>query len=504
MKKMKKFLSIILTVVMVLAMAAPAFAATITVNTSYAGEKYSAYKIFDVTKVTGAEDKPGEASGYAYTINKNSQWKQDVEGYTVKVAGVDENVFQLTEAQDDPTTLIVSINEKVDFNTTTAAEAFAEYLASKLNGKTADDTATSATVTGTDEIKATFKSDLAEGYYFVTTGLGSLCILDTTDVEITEKNIIPSLVKKIVVDDKELDTTTAKIGDTVNYKITVTDGKGTNEGIIVYDLIESGLTLDMNTVKVQVMGTDALVDVDEQYYTVDSKAGEIDNTKYSFKITLNADYVASLDENDEVYITYSAMLNDKAEIVDDTVDGSETNDNTAWLTYSKQKTEEDTVTVVTYKFGLIKTDKDGKILSGAKFKMYDKATEGNEIKLFKNSDGTYRPALEGETAVEVEAGNVVIQGLGNDTYYLEETAAPAGYNKLEKREYITIDASNNLVTVDENSVYVGGGLRVINNTGTQLPSTGGIGTTIFYLAGIILMAGAVFFVIRSRKNSSEN
>ena len=108
---------------------------------------------------------------------------------------------------------------------------------------------------------------------------------------------------------------------------------------------------------------------------------------------------------------------------------------------------------------------------------------------------------QGETGVEIEAGVTEIKGLGNGTYYLVETVAPQGYNLLTTpTEVVVADADNNATLNTDGTEYVSGGVQVINSTGTILPSTGGIGTTIFYAAGIVVMAGAVFFVVRSRKH----
>ena len=118
-------------------------------------------------------------------------------------------------------------------------------------------------------------------------------------------------------------------------------------------------------------------------------------------------------------------------------------------------------------------------LNGAEFKLYDAKTGGNEIKVVKVREGVYRVAtaeeIENNEVVEfIVGGKVTIKGLAKDTsYYLEETKAPDGYTKLAER--YEIKAGTNEVSM------------VVNTSGVVLPSTGGIGTTLFVLIGTIMV-----------------
>ncbi|MCI6885745.1 MAG: SpaH/EbpB family LPXTG-anchored major pilin [Lachnospiraceae bacterium] len=473
MKRMKKVLSFVLTMVMLLTMAAPSFAAQITVNNALNGETYTVYKIFDVTKTS-------DGKGFAYSIKLDSPWKATVEEYQYG----EKNIFTLIAAADDPSVFVVTADES--FDETVAADFAATLAAANVNDTTKkEETAADG--------KAEF-TDLEAGYYFVKTSVGALCALKTTDsLEVMEKNTIPSLTK-------EEDKTTAAIGDEVTYTITVTDGTGTNNDIIVYDYMQDGLTLDNDSFSVKVDGEV----VSENHYVLDKNAGYItegsDSVPYTFKITLKADYVKTLNQGDNVVITYKAKLDKDAEIYDGV------NTNKAWLHYSEQITQPKSVDVATFKFDIIKTDADGKLLTGAKFKLYDAATGGNMINLV-SENGTYRVAdateknNEGFISAEIEAGKVTITGLDKTTYWLEETEAPQGYNKLTARVEVKL-LDGNLVTTMTGDTWQenDGGVQVINNTGAELPSTGGIGTTVFYAVGIILMAGAVFFVVRRKKS----
>ena len=149
----------------------------------------------------------------------------------------------------------------------------------------------------------------------------------------------------------------------------------------------------------------------------------------------------------------------------------------------------------------MKTDGDNKVLDGAEFKLYDAKTGGNEIPLVKVSNGVYRFAKDGEQAVDTITtvnGQLEIKGFdANTIYWLEETKAPEGYNKLAGRVEIAVKDANIDATVS-GGIWQSGGVHIINNTGSELPSTGGIGTAIFYALGGALVLGAIVFLSRKR------
>lgn len=187
------------------------------------------------------------------------------------------------------------------------------------------------------------------------------------------------------------------------------------------------------------------------------------------------------------------------------------NTNETKLVYGEgSETTWDKTETFTYQFDLVKTKTDKTVLDGAEFKLYDAKTGGNEIALIDESNGVYRVATAAEKAAEgfvsatIKAGKVTIKGLDSGTYYLEETKAPAGYNVLAERVEVKIDHANLTATV-EGDTYVSGGVQVINQTGAELPSTGGIGTTIFYVVGgLLVVAAGVLLVTRKRMSKSED
>lgn len=547
MKRVKKLLALMVALVMMSAVSITALAANITVSNAVEGEKYTAYKIFDVT-TSGS----GNSKTYAYTMKTTSPWVSVVQNYRVKEPDVigqtsekERAVFILNASTSDPNKYVVTINTYTDsdgntvslFGTGADAAAFAQYLAANIpesglakNTDYFEETAVKSSDADGNAATASFQ-DLTSGYYFVTTSLGTLCALNTNadDVNIEEKNSVPALEKKILVSqtengsttERQVDSTTASIGDTIKYQITVTDGKGTDKQLVVHDVMDPGLSLvlkndnalakdDFTVVALDkdnkeiTMGTDCTWSA-----AVGSESGD-GVTVCTFEITFSNQYISKLSETDKVVITYCAKLNENAEIA------TATNDNTAWLTYSQQSSKKDTVTVKTYQVDLVKTGVENEsgsypVLNGAKFKLYDAKTGGNEIGLMKveDEDGKvlyYRPVLDDETAAEIELGEATIKGLGNGTYYLEETKAPTGYNGLTEREEFTIKDANLVNEKAENNVYTrvhngdkDTGVQIINKAGSLLPSTGGMGTTIFYVIGGILVVGAGVLLITKRR-----
>lgn len=542
MKRVKKLLALTAALVMMSAVSITALAATITVSNAVEGETYTAYKIFDVT-TSGS----GNSKTYAYTMKTTSPWVSVVQNYRVKEPDVigqtsekERAVFILNASTSDPNKYVVTINTYTDsdgntvslFGTEADAAAFAQYLAANIpesglakNTDYFEETAVKSSDADGNAATASFQ-DLTSGYYFVTTSLGTLCALNTNadDVNIEEKNSVPALEKKILVSqtengsttERQVDSTTASIGDTIKYQITVTDGKGTDKQLVVHDVMENGLTLQIKNTNepksaFTITTDDSSLKIEEEDWSVKMPVEESGSeTPCTFEITFTADFISKLAETKKIVITYSAKLNENAEIAPDT------NDNTAWLTYSQQKSEEKKVTVTTYEVDLVKTGVENEsgsypVLNGAKFKLYDAKTGGNEIGLMKveDEDGKvlyYRPVLNSETATEIELGEATIKGLGNGTYYLEETKAPAGYNGLTERKAFTIKdaklknekAVNDLYTRINNESE-DTGVQIINKAGSLLPSTGGMGTTIFYVIGGILVVGAGVLLITKRR-----
>ncbi len=477
-KAMKKLIAALLAVAMVCAMAIPAWAAggttagtgSITIDKAVSGETYTIYKMFDLNSYDPT------AGTYSYTVV--SAWEDFFKD------GAAGNSY-ITLENGHPTW--VKGAQAADF-----AKAALAYATEKNITATKKETATSNTVSFTG---------LDLGYYLVDTSLGALCGLDTTkpDATINEKNEVPDIDKKVADSEGNWVTeNTAKIGDTVNYKVTITVQTANNR-YVLHDTMSEGLTFNKDSVKVTV-GTEEVATTN--YDVVTTGIGT-----ETFNVKFKDEYIATLAAGTKIEVTYSAVVNAKAKV------DSDKNTNEAHLVYgNKHETEKHETKTYLYEFDLIKfSGSTKKLLGGAQFKLYDAETGGNEIKLVKNEDDTYRVATATETPVayiETVAGKTVkISGLDKKVYYLEETVPPAGYNGLTQRVKVDLSTGSKKVTTsylndgtyDESLASSIGGVAVVNNAGTTLPGTGGIGTTIFYVIGGGLMVAAAILLITKKR-----
>ena len=483
MKHAKKLLAALLALAMMLAMAVPAFAddavqkGTIQIDDAIPGSSYTAYKIFDLSYTPKDGDK---AASYSYTV---------ANGWADFVSGAGAQYVEIKGGN-------VVAKDGFESNTEAAA-AFAKaalaYAEENLKGKGVSQTAPAA-AEGSEHSSVRI-TNLDLGYYVVSTSAGSLCSLGTTSYTATieEKNEAP-VINKTVKDasGNYADSNSAKIGDTVEFKVTIEVKKGATN-YVLNDTLSAGLTLNANSI--QVVSTKNGDLTKDTAYTVDADV-DAGTLKVEFKDS-------ALVEGDTLTVTYNAVLNEKA-----TTGKKDPNTNTAQLTYgNNNKTTSKTTNTYTYEFDIVKTDGDKNLLTDAQFKLYTAEDGKTPISFVKDGD-IYRVAKTGEIgAVDtIVAGHVVIKGLAAGTYWLEETVAPFSYNKLTKRQSFTVVDDNNHATLTaDGSKYDKGGMQVINQSGTTLPSTGGIGTTIFYLVGGGLMvAAAVLLITKKRMENKDN
>ena len=494
MKYMKKFMALLAALTLALTMAVPAFAASgtassskgkITIDNAVTGTTYKAYRIFDLESYDTNKD--------VYSYKLSTKWKDFPEYKAI----IDDNEVSAEE--------FFSVNSAGYIEWKDAKkEAGADFakLAKAFVDKNKIECDATKTATGAE---VTF-TDLTLGYYLVDTSLGSLCSLDTTEPSVTikEKNSDTTIEKKIVIDgDEKVGSNSAGIGDTVNFKITITVKDGNPKDYVLHDKL-SGLTFDPASLKVTI-GTRTLI-AGTDYNLV---TNPVDGDSFDVEF-ING----KLETNDVVVVTYSATV-----AADATIAGAG-NTNKAKLDYSgKVSTEEKTTTYVwklnVHKYTLNSTNKE-EALNGAKFVLYRE--DGTEKKYAKLTNGRIAGwvANKGDaTTLETSGeGNISIEGLNVGIYYLEETEAPVGYNKLAKPIEVKITATSDDATgVSETVEYrnqndstytpaTNATVKVLNEAGTQLPSTGGIGTTIFYVIGGGLMAvAAVLLVTKKRMNN---
>ena len=466
-KTFKKLFAALLAAALVLAMALPAFAVTnantkgsITINGTVSGETYTIYRMFKLDSYNG--------DAYSYTVE--SAWENFFK------TGVGKDYITLTNGHPTWT-------EGAD----AAAFAKAALAWAKTNniGHTDQTSATSTNVTF---------SNLDLGYYLVDSSLGALCGLNTTNpnAKIEEKNGQPTIDKKVKNGDTWDTTNDAKIGDTVEFKVEVKVEAGA-KNYVVTDTMDAGLSFSSGSIQVDGVA------LNDTIATLTLKQKEGDPT---FTLTFADSYVADK-IGETIVVTYAATLNANAVVAG--------NKNSATLHYSNQHTVNKETTTYTHEFDLLKVDgADHKLLDGAEFKLYDAKDSVTPIKVVPVAGG-YRVANGNEAGatetIAVTGGKVHISGLDKTTYWLEETKAPDGYNKLTERKPVNLTSGSNNTTLEAAATTwseADHGVAVENNAGTVLPSTGGMGTTLFYVIGGGLMVAAVVLLVTKKRMEHKN
>lgn len=493
-KTFKKLMAALLAVALLCAMAVPAFAAegasgtgSITIKNAVAGETYNAYKMFDVL------GQNGEGSGTTYTYKVDSQWRA-----FFSESGAGHQYIQLDKLDQPIPTEGLSADQKQAF-----AKAAVAYATDPSNHITAAGTATAAGATG--ESPSATISNLPLGYYVVDTSLGSLCSLDTVggaNVAIAEKNGVPTIKKEVKTagTNDYSSSNTAAVGDTVSYKVTINAKKGA-AGYVLTDTLSKGLTFDENSIKIT-DNNNTTFTKNTDYSIATTKNS--DNTT-TFKITFLPKYLNTVDSSTVIDVTYNAVLNKDAIIANATTG----NTNTAQLQYGNGSTVEEKTNTYSFKFDLVKTDKSNKLLEGAEFQLYTVQDGGKPLKFVATADG-YRLAQEGEENATSKLSlsskkAYTISGLNNRTYYLEETKAPGGYNRLTERVPVDLaqDSVRTPAIITGETLTANTGFKVENNAGATLPSTGGMGTTLFYVIGGGLMVAAVVLLVTKKRMENK-
>lgn len=363
-----------------------------------------------------------------------------------------------------------------------------------------------------DSTKVVEFTGLKLGYYLVDSSVGALCSLTTTKplASLEEKNGAPELMKNVynTNHDNFIPYNDASLGTDVKFKTEIKAKPGV-ENYILHDKMDSGLTFK-NNLKVNVDGTA----IPEDKMTITYVNNNAD--KCAFEIKFDDNYLNSLfsDTKKELNITveYTAKLNKNA---------VSENHNKAELIYGDNNTIESETKTCTYTIPVFKYTKTDTPLDGATFTL-SKDNVGNELyKLVfvenKDDYAVYRlktdEDLENSCVTKIVTGTTgkfKITGLGSGVYYLKETEAPKGYNILKKSKKIVIseggaikldaDFNNGVVTGGE---FVNGDIKVQNNAGIELPSTGGMGTTLIYLIGGALVLGSGIVLANKKRAKAK-
>lgn len=468
---------------------------SLTINNAKANETYKIYRILDLDSYNYTDGKPKEGN-YSYTYkqkgNNKTEWKKFVDD------NAEENGSKFFDVTD---------GKYVTAKTTNGAEIAKAALALVTSNKSiqADDQQTP------DVDKTITFENLPLGYYLVESSVGALCSLNTTNPsqKIEIKYTEPTVVKKIdVAENERVDIKTVNIGELVNYEVKITIGNGA-KNYVFHDKIDTGLKyleiianmlhvdVTTNHVKNTVGGKNNYLNPDPNS---EIELNYDDEKKNSFTLKFEDSFIQKLDEGDVITLTYHATVTEDAPM-------DKAINNTAYLNYgNSQKTKEDYTSVFTYKVPVWKyTTKGNSVgLPGAKFQLY-KNEACTVIVPLKQENTTneyiYTPENLTYSLISDKDGNLVIKGLAAGEYYLKEIEAPNGYNKLIKPIKITLshDNGNKQIKVEGTEGYVTQ-VDVENKTGSILPSTGGMGTTLIYLVGgaLVLVSG---FVLANKKRA---
>lgn len=488
MKKTTLFSAIILAVVLVIGLAFTSFAAddgTITVSGTSEGQVYNAYIMAELASVSG--------SNYSYKIVP--EWEQ---------------FFAEQGIAFDPTTKYITYNGNI-----TDIAAFAVSAVKYASDKSIAPAKTATVAAGETSVKI---DGLALGYYCVDSTVGTVCALTTTnkDASFAEKNPPPSIVKQVKEDSRGTygPQNDDSIGKTIEYRTTVIKRAGAINYIIT-DTMSKGLTFNPSSVN--------LYYVDSEENTTDlplSEAGlkhgttlPIEYSDRTFIIELDNSEIQSLADGTRIILEYTATLNEDAVIA------GEGNPNETTIVYGRDpqiESEPSKTTTYVWAFGVYKYELVSgakSALAGAKFQLLSKAADTTEtIHTFDDLgvvDGVhvyrYNPSGTTTEFVSDSTGLFKIIGIDSGDFFLRETEAPEGYNKItydiEVDLMITgdyLDATH-AIALTVKGANTDGNIEVQNSTGVILPSTGSTGTVILVAVGLTLViAMGVLLVVKKR------
>lgn len=518
MKRMERLASLVLAMILAVMMVMPVSAeesavkvttGSISISNPVPDITYKIYKMFELKSYNA------EAGAYVYEVTDD--WEKFV---------TDNEVGKVYFALYDGKYVKIAVNPITESEyTKQELEAVAADIAQEALKYAEEENIAPITTLpkdGEGGNKSYTVSELDLGYYLVDSSLGALCSLTTVapNSPVKEKNTIPTIDKDVLVDadhngiadkgEEWAKSNDANIGDVIQYKTTIHAKVGAHD-YVVHDRMGVGLTLDQNSIKIMVGDVELVKDTN---YTVEFEQQSHDdsNVVCDFEIKFDQEWLNSIKKDTDIILTYSAVLNEKALIY------QEANKNATGLDYGDNLSTEYVVTdTFTFMFDVVKTDESNKAITGAEFKLYADEECEKEIVLVDAGNSTYHVATKTQkeatgfhaATIKINTKNqVVIKGLANGTYYLKETVAPTGYNKLEDPVQVTIDGSNLKGNV-LNGAYDpdasgNNAIQVINKSGTLLPETGGMGTTIFYAAGgVLVLAAVVVFVTKKRMSVEE-
>ena len=510
MKRVKRVLALLAAFALVLAMAVPAFADKANQYTISApagsNHTYQVYQIF-----TG-DYSDGKLSNVKWGQNSKNH-----EGANASAA-VDSTVLAT----------IAGLGGKPDAEIWEGIEQYVDFGTAPVA-----------------EVTSTKSASVPAGYYIIKDKDGSqdgkqdaytnYIVQVAGNVKIKPKSSVPTVKKEVkdINDSTETDLgewqkdADHDVNDQVCFRLTGTLPENyatyTSYEYIFHDTMSKGLTFDPTSVQIYLGDEKTGAIIDASKYTVTTQSGTDGETEITIKFA-DLKTAVNATSDDKITVVYEATLNEQSVI------GSAGNPNKVYLEFSNNpngngtgETPEDTVTVFTYKVAANKVDGNGNKLAGAGFKLskFDK-DNGWELVGYQNvklesgnpveTDGRYEVASATDTSF---AWNRIDDG----KYKLEEVVTPAGYNTIDPVEFDVVAGHANLTLTSLSGTKTTGTVGeytfkpnnaegslttdIVNQSGTVLPSTGGMGTTVFYVVGGGLMAVAVVLLVTKKRMENK-
>lgn len=430
---------------------------------------YTVYKMFDVDDGNSTDENKYKATAEWVDFVKQAE----LEPYFV-VQETNEGTYMIWRKNTASTADAAAI-----------AELARDYVAEK-----------SLSNVGTVTVNGEALDVEDNGYYLLvpnnTTASGVIVVKNEQAKVITEKSVapgMPTVEKKVYEDSLQayVDGNTADIGQDITYKITITAGQGASN-YVLHDSMDDHIAVDYTSGSITRGGNPV---AEEEYEIVTENICP----NCTFHVVFDEEWCKGLNDGAVIVVTYKGyLLYEDAEgnkVATDTA-----HENTAWLTHTAQNVEtpKSTVSSKTCEINVLKVDQDEVALAGAGFKLRD-----NENRYYKFDDATKTVSWVDEAnATEVFSdaqGKLNFYGVDAEIFYLKETTVPGGYTGVGETQ----------VNVKNGSITAVNPVTVVNTLGQKLPETGGIGTTVFYIGGavLVLVALGALIVIKRKETSAQ-
>lgn len=537
MKSMKKLVTLLLSLVMLCALAMPAMADattySITINGAVEGHTYTAYQVFKGAYYKGNRQVKENEAEYLSDVTWGDGVASNALLTELKSNETLKDKFKDAKSAEDVAYVLQTMMDK-----SAELDEFARVVGKHLTQKMAG---TTGKLTAVENVKI---SNLVAGYYFVKDAgeindgeIATKFLVEVVgNANVTVKAQAPEFEKKVVNGSADKGTS-VNVGDKVKFQLTakVPDMASFDKyTFTMHDKLSKGLTFNADSVEVTVNGTEIVnTGTNDKYtLTLSTAEGSEDTFTIAFSETQLKNLVKHTGGTGEetafgatIVVTYEATLNSNALTTD-----KETNK--AYLQYTNDPSGNSTGTkktpeapVYVYDFDLTvdkfdgtendAVDENSKRLKDATFILY-KVQDGKNLYYVQNTKTKAVTWSEKETEatkwITDNQGKVTFQGIAAGTYYLRETQAPAGYNSLKKDVKVEITATyketgellDSSATSTNNKQQYVQVQSIANKAGAVLPSTGGIGTTIFYVLGSILALGAAVLLIAKKRMNGQD